>query len=64
LPAVNKRGYASQASITNARKSKKDKISLPLRGHNLYIGDRVRDFWMHGETLKAINAQQETVTAM
>ena len=41
-----------QSTSTKASQKAPGNISLPLRGHMLYIGDRIRDFWMRGELLK------------
>lgn len=50
--------------LKHANTARRDKVTLPLRGHNLYIGDRVRDFWMRGELLKMQNIQQKEANAI
>jgi hypothetical protein len=50
-------------SISSKPAPHADKVSLPLRGHNLYIGDRVRDTWMRSEKLKDFNTMQDKLNA-
>ena len=63
LPDLPKqRASASQADLSNTTRARRsEKVHLPLRGHNLYIGDRIRDFWMRSEMLKAQNFQQNAI---